>query len=231
MNFTLHFRLARRDLAAPAAAVGAMLPDLWRMAHRHVRPASAALDDAPSPRVAEVLAGVAHHGRADAAFHASASFHEGERAMTKALAGIGAPRLSLFGHIAWELCLDGALVRREGAALVSGVRDAVESAREVTAGESAADAAARIHHAARKGEPLPVGFDARLGHMLTELGKGRWIEGYARGGVVAERLDGIRSRLGFDPIAPEKRAALAELLDDAIVRAAAEIEPLLALPV
>ena len=30
-------------------------------------------------------------------------------------------RLSLFGHIAWELCLDGALVRREGAKLVSEV--------------------------------------------------------------------------------------------------------------
>jgi hypothetical protein len=227
MNFTLHFRLARRDLGAPAAAVGAMLPDLWRMAHRHVRPVPGAIDEGQSPRVTEVMAGVAHHGRADAAFHTSASFREGERAMTKALAAIGAPRLSLFGHIAWELCLDGALVRREGAALGSEVRDGIACALELTGGESAADAAARIHHAARKKEPLPVGFEERVGRMLAELGRGRWIEGYARGEVVAERLDGIRGRLGFESLDAVKREALAAVLEEAIGRAGGEIETLL----
>jgi hypothetical protein len=219
MNFTLHFRLARRDLGAPAAAVGAMLPDLWRMAHRHVRPVTRAVYEGSSLRVSEVMAGVA--------FHASASFHEGERAMTRALAAIEAPRLSLFGHIAWELCLDGALVRREGAALGPEVGEGVACALELAAGESAADAAARIHHEARKGEPLPVGFEARVGQMLAELGRGRWIEGYARSDVVAERLDAIRARLGFESLDAEKREALVAVLDEAIGRASGEIGALL----
>jgi hypothetical protein len=207
-----------------------MLPDLWRMAHRHVRPAMAAVDPEGSPRVAEVLAGVAHHTRADAAFHASASFRENERAMTSALAGVGAPRLSLFGHIAWELCLDGALVKREGT-LIGEVREAIGVALERPAGESSARAAARIHHAARKGEPLPPGFEDRVDWLLAELGRGEWIEGYARGNVVAARLDGIRARLGFDPLGAERSAELAVVLDGAIERARGEIDGILGMAV
>ena len=211
-----------------------MLPDLWRMAHRHVRPARGAVAAGESPRVAEVLAGVAHHERADAAFHASASFHDGERVMTESLAqlaGAEAPRLSLFAHIAWELCLDGALMRREGPSLTTDVREAIASALERTEGESAAQTAARIHHAARKGEPLPAGFEDRVERILAELGRGRWIEGYARGEVVAERLDGIRRRLGFDPLAAEKSAELGALLDEAIERATRAVEGVLAMDV
>src|SRR3954468_14876389 len=37
VNFLLHHHLAARDLGSPEAAVGAMLPDLWRMADRRVR--------------------------------------------------------------------------------------------------------------------------------------------------------------------------------------------------
>jgi hypothetical protein len=208
-----------------------MLPDLWRMAHPHVRPVRGTLAAGECARVNEVLAGVAHHERADAAFHASHSFREGERAMTRALADAGAPRLPLFGHIAWELCLDGALVRREGAALTSEVREAIERACERSGGEAAVDAAARIHHAARKREALPAGFDARVGEMLAELGRGRWIEGYARGEVVAERLDGIRRRLGFAALETGQRTTLAALLDDAIGRAGSAVGPLLDMPI
>jgi hypothetical protein len=207
-----------------------MLPDLWRMAHRHVRPAIGAVDPEGSARVAEVLAGVAHHTRADAAFHASTSFRENERAMTTALAGVGAPRLSLFGHIAWELCLDGALVKREGT-LIGEMRQAIAFALEQTAGESSARAAARIHHAARKGEPLPPGFEARVDWLLAELGRGEWLEGYARGDVVAARLDGIRGRLGFDRLGAEKSAELAVVLDAAIERAGGEIDGILGMGV
>ena len=211
-----------------------MLPDLWRMAHRHVRPAPGTIDGGVSPRVAEVLAGVAHHGRADAAFHASVAFHEGEKATTRALArlaDVNAMRLSLFGHIAWELCLDGALVRREGAKLVSEVGEGIDRALELADKESAAQAAARLHHAARKGASLPGGFEDRMARMLSELGRGRWIEGYARGEMVAERLDGIRGRLGFEPMPAAKKGALAALLDEAIERATEAIGPLLEMPV
>jgi hypothetical protein len=208
-----------------------MLPDLWRMAHRHVRPAVGTVDSGGSARVGEVLAGVAHHGRADAAFHRSDSFRDAERAMSRALAGVGAPRLSLFGHIAWELCLDGALVRREGGDLTREVRQGIASVLEVSAGEAAAATAARLHHAARRGSALPPLFDERVGRMLAELERGRWMEGYARGDVVAERLDAIRSRLGFAALEGAARATLAALLDRAIERADAELDALLAMPV
>jgi hypothetical protein len=206
-----------------------MLPDLWRMADRHVRPARGPVE-AANPRVAEVLEGIAHHERADRAFHACEAFHEGEHAMTRALATLGAPRLSLFGHIAWELCLDGALVRREGA-LRGDVQGALAAACEATDGESAADAAARLHHAARKGAPLPAAFVPRMNRMLGELGRGAWIEGYARGDVVAERLDGLRGRLGLPPMEREARGALAAVLDEAIAGADAQLDAVLALRV
>jgi hypothetical protein len=208
-----------------------MLPDLWRMAHRHVRPSLGPVEAGSSVRLSEMLAGVTHHGRVDTAFHASASFREGERTMARALGAIEAPRLSLFAHIAWELCLDGALVRREGTTLLSRVRDGIALARETTDDETAALAAARVHHFARKGEALPPGFDARADHMLRELGRGRWIEGYAEGAVVAERIDGIRTRLGFEALAPERRAILGAVFDDAIDRAASALDPLLAISV
>ena len=70
-----------------------------------------------------------------------------------------------------------------------------------------------------------------MARMLSELGRGRWIEGYARGEIVAERLDGIRGRLGFEPMPAAKKGALAALLDEAIERATEAIGPLLEMPV
>jgi len=231
INFGLHFRLARRDLLAPAAAVGAMLPDVWRIADRRVRPA---LGDAPvagSARVGEVIAGVDHHRRADAVFHESAVFREGERALRKAFGGIEIPRLSLFGHIAWELCLDGALVRREGEELLAEVRAAIAIATEPLEGEAPVDAAARIHHAARRGDTLPEGFEARVARLLNEIGRGPWLTGYARGDVVAERIDGIRRSLGFPRVEGSERERLGLVLAHAIDRAEAAVAPLLAMVV
>jgi len=207
-----------------------MLPDLWRMADRHVKPARGVVAAGAGGRVADVLEGIAHHERADRAFHACEAFHEGEHAMTRALATLGAPRLSLFGHIAWELCLDGALVRREGA-MRGDVQRTLAIACEVIDGESAVNAAARLHHAARKGASLLASFAPRMNRMLEELGRGAWIEGYARGDVVAERLDGIRARLGFSPMEQEARGALAALLDDAIAGADEQLDAELALRV
>jgi hypothetical protein len=181
--------------------------------------------------VVEVLAGVAHHSRADAAFHASASFRDAERAVSRALAAVGAPRLSLFGHIAWELCLDGALVRREGRSLLDSIHEGVGRATELAGGESAAHAAARLHHMARTGRPLPAEFDARFARILRELAGGSWIEGYARSDVLVERLEGIRGRLGFVAFDAGHRAALTTQLDDALARAEGELDAVLAMQV
>jgi hypothetical protein len=201
------------------------------MAHRRVRPTTGATGEGHGARLAEVLAGVAHHGRADAAFHASVGFRDAECAMSRALASVGAPRLSLFGHIAWELCLDGALVRREGQSLLASIDEGVGRATELADGESAARAAARVHHAARTGEPLPAEFDARFARILRELSVGSWIEGYARGEVIAERLEGIRRHLGLAALDAVHRAALATRLDDALARAEGALDTVLAMEV
>ncbi len=201
------------------------------MAHRHVRPALGPVAPTTSPRVTEVLAGIAHHTRADAAFHASEVFQAEERTMTRALAGLGVPKLALFGHIAWELCLDGALVRREGPALSSQVREGIARARELAVGEEAVAVAARMHHTARTrgSAELPAGFEDRVGRMLDALCDGDWLAGYANGAIEAERLGGIRARLGLAALAPEAHEALTRVLGDAIDRAGASLEPLLAL--
>jgi hypothetical protein len=230
INFTLHFRLALRDLGAPLAAVGAMLPDLWRMADRHVHLARGAFSS-PGARVRDVLAGIAHHERADRAFHASAAFAAGERRLGEALRGVGAPRLGLFGHIAWEICLDGALVRRENGELLGAIRAATLDATASGDGGRPLTEAARAHHEARGRGPLPDRFEARMDRLLAEVARGDWISGYARGPFVADRIDGIRRSLGFAPFTPAERGAAGALLDEAIDRAAPELDEVLRLVV
>src|SRR5690606_24114744 len=75
--------------------------------------------DVASP-LAEVLGGVAHHLEADRWFHPTPEFTEGERETADALrnAGARAPKITLFAHAAWEMCLDGAWVRRVGTSVV-----------------------------------------------------------------------------------------------------------------
>jgi len=206
-----------------------MLPDVWRMADRHVRPALRPVTDTGAVRVDEVLAGIAHHARADAAFHASDGFREGERALVRAFAQVGGARLPLFAHIAWELCLDGALLRREGEALLRDVREAIAAAMDSADGEAAVAAAARAHREARKpGAPLPAGFDGRVARILSAIG-GEWLEGYAHGAVVAERIEGIRATLGLTRLTRAERDALGAVLEAAIGRAEGELDALLAM--
>src|SRR3954466_7384028 len=78
VNFLLHHHLAARDLGSPEAAVGSMLPDLWRMADRRVRAIRRPDSDAEDRRVGEVLAGIEHHLTADHWFHAAPVFLDGE---------------------------------------------------------------------------------------------------------------------------------------------------------
>ncbi|WP_433936087.1 hypothetical protein AB3662_15395 [Sorangium cellulosum] len=234
MNFLLHRHLAARDLGSVAAGAGAMLPDLWRMADRRVRPSRAA--DRPAalpPRVAEVLAGIDHHVALDRWFHAAPVFVEGERRLADALRGasLGAPRLALFAHVLWEMCLDGALLRRTGFAPALDALRAGLAAIDGTPSE----AAASIHHFLRRA-PSPAdappdapsragassppaaltdraAFEARLRRICDELARGPWIAGYQDGAGLALRLAGVRSRFGMPPFTPEQHDHLAALLD------------------
>ncbi|WP_437310494.1 hypothetical protein [Sorangium sp. So ce388] len=228
MNFLLHRHLAARDLGSVAAGAGAMLPDLWRMADRRVKPSRAAERPAAlPPRLAEVLAGIDHHVALDRWFHAAPVFVEGERRLAEALRGasLGAPRLGLFAHVLWEMCLDGALLRRTGLAPALEALRAGLAAIDGAPGETAAS----IHHFLRRA-PSPAGapadasspagaladraaFEARLRRIYDELARGPWIAGYQDGAGLALRLSGVRSRFGMPPFTPEQHDRLAALLD------------------
>ncbi|AUX31643.1 MULTISPECIES: hypothetical protein [Sorangium] len=218
MNFLLHRHLAARDLGSVAAGAGAMLPDLWRMADRRVKPARAPeRPAAPPPRLAEVLAGIDHHVAVDRWFHAAPVFVEGERRLAEALRGaaLGAPRLALFAHVLWEMCLDGALVRRIGLApLLDDLRAGLASIDGPPT-----EAAACIHHFERRA-PSPAvaladrpAFEARLRRICDELARGPWIAGYQDGAGLAFMLSRVRSRFGMPPFTPEQHDRLAPLLD------------------
>ncbi len=224
MNFLLHLHLAARDLGSPAAGGGAMLPDLWRMADRRVRAQAAPPPQAGggSPALAPVLAGVAHHLRVDRWFHGDAVFRDGEReaAALLAEARLSAPRSGLFAHVLWELCLDGALLRREGLSSVLGLlRGGVAGIAD------AGGAAAGLHHFDRVTRTAAerAAFDERMTRILAELARGPWIESYQSGAGVAGCVQGVRRGLGLVPMDAADLARLAAVADELLARAPAAV--------
>jgi len=117
VNFLLHHHFAARELsAAPRAdlvAIGAMLPDLFRMARprRHPPPA-ASVSESFSDEHRALVRGCEHHATIDKWFHASDAFALGERDLRHAFLIPESPKLVLFAHAAWEMCLDGAWLRQ-----------------------------------------------------------------------------------------------------------------------
>jgi hypothetical protein len=221
VNVLLHHHLALRDLGAPDAAVGAMLPDLWRMADRRVRPAVGAVaasdDTSALPRV---LAGIAHHVAADRWFHHDPVFLEGEQLTAARLRSVAAdaPRIGLFAHVLWELCLDGAFLLRVG---LFPVLHALREGFDATLG-AASDRAAALHHFDRveRSAEDRASFAARLARLCAAIADGPWIDGYQSGEGIAYRIQGVRARLGLPAISVEGHAhladACAELLEAAV---------------
>ncbi len=221
MNFLFHHHLALRDLGAPEAAVGAMLPDLWRMADRRVRPAVRAIgsDEAGLP-LSQVLAGIDHHVAADKWFHRDAVFLDGEHRCAVRLRALAAevPRIGLFAHVLWELCLDGALLDRLG---VFPVLRALREGFDATLGP-ASERAAELHHFERVGRSVEdrASFAPRLQRLCAAIADGPWIDGYQSGEGLAYRIQGVRARLGMNPLPVEAHELLAdacaELLEGAV---------------
>lgn len=227
MNFLLHRHLAARDLGS-IAGTGAMLPDLWRMADRRVRPSPAPVGSAVGSELAALLAGIEHHLRADRWFHTAPIFLEGERLTSDRLraSGLAAPKLGLFAHVAWELCLDGALLRREGfAAILAALRDGFQVISSASAG-----AAASLHHFDRVPRTTAerAAFEAGMRRLFAEIARGPWVEGYQRGEGIARRIDGMRLRLGLGRFEPIERARLGDVFETLAPAADAAIATLLA---
>lgn len=188
-----------------------MLPDVWRMADRRARTRSVDPERSVGT-VRAVTEGIAHHLEMDAWFHVAPVFTCGEMRAREALGRApGVAKLGLFAHVAWELCLDGALVRRVGLQrLLDALRGSVETVRP-----DAHHRAAALHAGRRSDDPLAVRrqFESRVDQILDAIARGPWIAGYATGYGIAERLDGVRARLGFPAMAGGERVAVAESLD------------------
>lgn len=183
-----------------------MLPDVWRMADRRARARSLA-PGADGGGIGSVSDGVAHHLAVDAWFHRAAVFTDGETATREALRGArDAPKMGLFAHVAWELCLDGALLRRIGTESV--LRDVRESVAAVR--PDAHRRAADLHTGVRTDRPT---FELRVDRILDAIALGPWVAGYATATGVVERLDGLRARFGFAPLSAVDRDAVAGALE------------------
>jgi hypothetical protein len=217
MNFLLHHHLAARDLGRADAAAGSMLPDVWRMADRRARLRDAEV--AAEAGLKSVSDGLAHHLAVDAWFHRDPVFLQGEIAARAVLRrASSAPKLSLFAHVAWELCLDGALLRRLGLEhVIRDVRVSVDALRP------------DMHHrVAATRVRLPTVdravFEARVDRILDAIAAGPWVAGYATGSGVVERLDGLRKRLGFAAMSADDRNAAAAGLESLALEADASLE-------
>lgn len=203
MNFLLHFHLAELAAPRPGFALGAMLPDLWRMA---ARPARARREvtaaEPPSTRTQATLEGIAHHLRVDGWFHKTPHFHDGDELASKLLAATESPRMGLFGHITWEMCLDGALLRAHGLTRVAArVKGALDH-EQLEASRAAAD----LHHgdARARSSVDPEVFDARMRRLFAALTTFDLPRGYADALGTAERLAGVRSMFRMPRPSPEE---------------------------
>jgi hypothetical protein len=212
LNFLLHHHLAERDLRSGAAALGAMLPDVWRMADRKAR-LRAAGRSVETDAVREVLEGIDHHVATDARFHGASAFTDGEKVVREALRRASdAPKLGLFAHIAWELCLDGALVRRAGLdQLLDSLRRSLASVRP--------DAHHRAARSRAPAVPDRERFDTRVDRILEAIALGPWVAGYATGEGIVDRLNGVRARLGFAALPALDRRAVIDSLEELARRA------------
>lgn len=219
MNFMLHRCYALSELGSALGGIGAMLPDLWRLADRRMR----AQPEVP-PQVgddAELQRGVEHHLEVDRWFHKTAAFLEGERATAACFREVGAPKVVLFAHIGWEMCLDGALLLREG------LDDALRSLRDdFAAADDGVIRVAAAHGAARRLDTRRKQFERRMGQIRDGLVAGPWLEGYCHGEGLAERLGGLRKRIGLDPLTDAQQDRLSLAFEERLRHAPAALEKL-----
>ncbi len=142
-------------------------------------------------------------------------------------AKIEARHIRLFGHVMWELCLDGELVRRDGTretlaelregfeAAGTSVREAVEMHRKDRSGAATSPDERRI-------------FDRDLDRICDGLARGPWVAGYASGEGIAERIGGVRVRLGLGALHAEDTRKLARVGDELLDRAVPAVTRILA---
>jgi hypothetical protein len=146
-------------------------------------------------------------------------FLDGEREAVERLRGarIAAPRMALFAHVLWEMCLDGALLRATGTDVVlASLRAGI---REARAGATAR--AVELHHFARVERTAEErdAFERRLERILDEVARGPWVEGYRTGEGIAARIAGVRARVGVAPLEGDDLPRVADVAEALLDRA------------
>jgi hypothetical protein len=197
-----------------------MLPDLWRMAHRRVRPRPGVEPpENASPGLRALFTGVQHHLKADDVFHRHPVFTDGEKKLAGRFkdAEMQADKIGLFAHIGWELSLDGALLRRVG---VEQTLDRLRAGLDDAAGELAAVVG---KHASE----VPEDFHDLLEGILQQVAWSDWVPGYAHGEGVARRLAGVRRRVGLPVFTTADLSRLGRVFEMALDDADLELESFL----
>lgn len=226
MNFLLHhdFATAETEDAGEEApfAAGAMLPDLWRMADRKVRPREVPVEETSSP-LGAVLSGIEHHRSIDRWFHRSRVFTEGERHLRQRLFETRSTKLLLFAHPAWEMCLDGALLRERGSDAVT--RAVSES---LSRAETGLERAAEMHHfdSVERGPDERVRFRERMRRIVAAGKDGTLFDDYASARGIAQRLAGMRMAFGFGPPSHAELESWRRALEASVLAADAALEAL-----
>jgi hypothetical protein len=206
MNFLLHrlFARAERPEGVDEAPflLGAMLPDLLRLvAPRRSRIRGVAVDALQAHAAADVRAlgdGVAHHHEIDRWFHGCSVFEAGERALKERFLATGTRRLLLFAHPAFEMCLDGAWLRRDEGVVELGVI----AAREL------------VLEAART---TSIDLDElRLRRVLAAFDDGLLYDDYRSSDGIARRIAGMRAAFGFGGSSLDDLARWSEALEPSV---------------
>lgn len=215
-------------MGSSIAGVGAMLPDLWRLADRRMRARAAVHIDGHidgDAALGELQRGVEHHLEADAWFHRTSVFVAGERECARALraSAPGAPKLGLFGHMCWEMCLDGALLMWRGLdrEIASLRHDLEHSARSWSRVADAHGAEARLGSVARGR------FERRMAEIRDGLWSGEWIAGYCDAAGLCMRLAGTRARFGLPPLSGQETSSVTLALDGCLRHAGLAVTELL----
>jgi hypothetical protein len=225
LNFLFHHHLASRDLGHPVAAIGAMLPDLWRMADGRLK-ARESVD--PEERPADeatrhLLRGIRHHLTLDALFHTSNLCRDGERRAAELLraSGVRGEKMVLLGHVAWELCLDGALLENLG---LEKVKTALRQGIAALDPKNLRQTLLR-HQPTLEAEPEVLQeAQERLIGLFHQLAWGNWIDGYRDGQGLVQRLQGVRRRVRLPPLDADDRQRAAQALDTLLDDARGRLE-------
>ena len=196
-----------------------MLPDLWRLADRRVRARRARGGG-------ELAAGIAHHLDVDRWFHDCAVFAEGERRLAQGLReACEAPKLGLFAHPAYEMCLDGALLAR--APLEVSAADLRADLAGV--GVESACACAQEYGADRLDDGEARAFQDNLTRLWSALGSTSFLAGYTNGDGLCTRVERMRGWFGLPLFAADERARIAAVLQRALDEATVALNQLEAL--